>query len=50
MINGLFDGVKKEDVCIYKGPEQVERGEGQEFSETLLICVVFRVIIETSIS
>lgn len=35
MINDLFDGMKEEDVCIYKGPEQVERGEGHEFSETL---------------
>lgn len=41
MINGLFDRVKKEDVCIYKGPEQVERGEGHEFSKPLPVCVVF---------
>lgn len=42
MINDLLDRVKKEDMCIYKGPEQVERGEGHEFSKTLLVCSGFQ--------
>lgn len=35
MINDLFYGVKEEDVCVYKGLEQVVRGEGRVFSDTL---------------